>query len=223
MPLNKNAEPFFNFTGMGNSKSKIWFIGIEEGGEAIPSLDELEAEKGKCNNEPFMDDAAYPTRVWDIISDLLYDKFINENGLKKEEYRKRLFHKDYSFFFLAELFPLPKSSTDLSKWPEQYKEFFGYGKADYLKYLSDVRKYHYKVVYDAWLTANPDLTICFGSTYHYEFINLLKLGHSDFETSENKKLYYFNNKKIVLTPFFNNYLKSEVRTELKNIIKEVNV
>ena len=87
-----------------------------------------------------------------------------------------------------------------------------------MKYLSDVRSTRYPIINDKWNEVKPSLTICFGSTYWPEFENLFKLGHSSFETYNNGSIRHYPKEKILLSKFFNNYLKIDERDMLRNWI-----
>ena len=220
--LNQNFATFCMYLGSGNIKSKIWFVGIEEGGEAVTE-DNLKQQLMLCEKETqFFEDASSKTPVWNIIADLLYDKFKDVYQLERRDYRQKMFSEKYSNFFLTELFPLPKPNT--SSWSENYIKIFGYGNNDYAKYLSDVRSFRYPMIYNKWNEIKPELTICFGSTYWNEFVNLFKLGHSKYEQLNGSTLIEYPNEKIILTPFFDyRKIKSGDIAKLKNIISSLSV
>ncbi|MDR3611051.1 MAG: hypothetical protein P4L27_10845, partial [Ignavibacteriaceae bacterium] len=210
------------YIGSGNINSKIWFVGIEEGGDPITEKN-LEEQLVICRNESqYFKDASSKTPVWGIIADLLYDKYLEEHKLGKKEYRQNMFNKDYSYFFLAELFPLPRPNT--SSWSEDYNKIFGYSKDDYKKYLSDVRSFRYPIIYKKWIEVKPSLTICLGSSYWNEFINLFNLGHSRFINLPGSSLIKYPDQNIILAPFFDyRRIKSEDRITLKQIVNDVRV
>jgi|ERR1035438_10111249 hypothetical protein len=220
--LNENFMSLCNYIGSGNISSKIWFVGIEEGGEAISEKD-LDEQLSKCQEEhKYFNDASSKTPVWGIIADLLYDKYLDKHKLGKKEYRQNMFNENYSYFFLAELFPLPKPNT--SSWSEDYNKIFGYSKNDFYQYLSDVRSFRYPIIYKKWMEIKPSLTICFGSSYWNEFINLFKLGHSRFINLPGSGLIKYPDENIILTPFFDyRRIKSEDRMTLKQIVNDISV
>lgn len=214
--LNKNFETFCKYLGAGNINSKIWFVGVEEGGKPV-SEKNLEKQLSTCKKgTQFFDNASSNTPVWNIISTLLYDKFSKVHKLNIDEYREKLFSKEYSYFFLTELFPLPK--INISNWPENYFKIFGYNNNDYYKYLSDIRSYRYPIIFNKWNEVKPKLTICFGVTFWNEFINLFKLSHSPFEKIDNYNLIKYSNENIVLAPFFNN---RTIKTKEIDILKQL--
>lgn len=69
--LNKNFKTLCEFLGHGNIESKIWFVGIEEGGDNI-TKDNLQEQLSICRNiTQFIPSAKGNTSVWKIIADLL--------------------------------------------------------------------------------------------------------------------------------------------------------
>ena len=220
--LNENFISFCKYLGTGNINSKIWFVGIEEGGEAVTEKN-LSQQLAICEKETrFLDDSSDNTPVWNTISELLYEKFFNNHQLKKHFYRQQIFSNKYPYFFLTELLPLPKSKT--TDWPNEYYKIFGYNKNDYYRYLSDVRWFRYPNIFNEWDKTKPSITICFGSTFWNEFINLFKLGHSAFVKLSGLNILKYPKENIILTPFFGNgAIKREERMKLKELINNTSV
>lgn len=218
--VKENFAIFCKYLGSGDINSKLWFVGIEEGGEVITEQNLSEQIKLCKQETQFFDDASSSTPVWSIISELLYEKFSQKNNLDKQEYRKKLFHKDFSYFFLTELFPLPRPNN--STWSENYYKLFGYTQSDFYEYLSDVRSFRFPILYNKWAEKKPELTICFGSTYWNEFINLFRLGHSAFNNLPDSDILIFPKEKVLLCPFFDyRIIKSKERDILKNYIDKM--
>lgn len=63
----ENFDAFNNFKGMGNPDSKIWFVGLEEGGEPI-SQKNIDEKVRECSIFPYYMDAEdvqkSNTQVW---------------------------------------------------------------------------------------------------------------------------------------------------------------
>lgn len=196
---NENFMSFCKSLGSGTIESKIWFVGIEEGGSPIDDTNLLE-QLSRCKESLNFPYVSGNTAVWKIISDLMWEKYSNKIKIDKKEYRNKIFSEDYPHFFLTELFPLPKPNT--SSWSDNYVKIFGYSKNDYFKYLSDVRSIRFPIIYKKWLEVNPLITICFGSSYWDKFINLFKLGHSRFINIDGSGLRKYPKENILLTPFF---------------------
>jgi len=199
------------FLGYGCPKSKIWFIGIEEGGK----IEELNSElKQRKEQYIFREDAPEKTKVWDVIAQLMF-KLFEPQEIIYSEYRKKIFSQDYNYFFLTNLFPLPRPNTN--SWPSEYEEYFGIKEFNCNKYLSMVRSYRYKLIYNKWKSCGPKITICYSSTFYHEFIHLLNLGHSKYECLLENKIYFYPDENVLLTPFFNNM---NINKRTFDIIKE---
>ena len=203
------------FLGHGNPDNKIWFIGIEEGGDIGDKETFEDVLKKRQNNKYlFMENSNQKTQVWDIISNLM-------NEVTQKFDRGNMFDEHTSSFFLSNLFPLPKPNISNEKLSE-YSQYFGDDILDYYKYLSLVRSERYPIIYDVWKEKNPLLTICFGSNYHTEFINLLDLGHSKFTSILNGKLFYYKTEKVLLCPFFNyRFVNKDILEEIKMYIENM--
>lgn len=209
--MDKNLKTFMDFLGYGSPKSNIWFIGIEEGGKIIDFDSELEQRKYQYR---FRDNAQEKTRVWDIIAQFMY-KLYKLSEIQYDEYRNKMFSKDFQYFFLTNLFPLPK--PNINTWPPKYIKYFKINDFNYDKFLSIVRSYRYKIIYETWKLNRPKLTICFSSTFYHEFIHLLNLGHSRYDCLLGNKVYFYPDENVLLTPFFDN---KNIDDRVKNIIKE---
>lgn len=214
MSEKENLNTFMQFLGYGNPSNKIWFIGIEEGGNIIDYKTFKDELKKRQNNKYlYMENSNQRTQVWDIIFELMKDK-------KESLTRNNMFKKETSSFFLSNLFPLPKPHTT-SKILQEYQPYFGNVILDSQKYLSLTRFERYPIIYEMWKKEFPRLTICFGISYHAEFINLLNLGHSKYESILNGHLYYFEDEKVLLTPFFNRrFINNEILNMIKSYIKQ---
>ena len=202
--LKKTLKLSVTFWAMGKPDSNIWFVGIEEGGSTVEEDDlvrQLEVCKKITDFIPEAKENGSVPSIWNIISELMYDKTNNISNLTFEEYGSKLLSEDYSYFFLTNLFPLPRPQNN--KWSEKYIQMFGFESPD-LNYISDVRFNRYPLIYKLWKKSNPKLTICCGIGSWDEFINLLQLGHSFFNTSLNSRILYFPEEKVLLTPFFSN-------------------
>ena len=214
--LNDNFKLFCDFLGIGDINSKIWFIGIEEGGNITSN--NINEQLNICKKiTDYKSEAVENTQVWDIISELLFEKFSDVHKLSRTDYRKKMFNENYSYFFLTELFPLPKPK--LSTWPKQYADLFGFGQSDYYEYISAVRSRRFPPIYRNWIEKKPNLTICFGISYRYEFINLLQLGHIQFECLHGDRILYYPGENVLLCPFFNSrYFKDDDKMVVKELI-----
>ncbi|MCK9210526.1 MAG: hypothetical protein M0P61_06810 [Ignavibacteriaceae bacterium] len=218
--LNENFMAFCKFLGSGDINSKIWFVGIEEGGKTVTKKN-ISEQLTICKEETtFFPLASDNTPVWNIIAELLFSKYSNIHKLKDTEYRQKMFDEKYSCFFLTELFPLPRLNN--SSWEENYTELFGYSQSDYFDYLSDVRSFRFPIIYKKWIEKRPTITICFGSTYRYEFINLFQLGHSRFINLPDTGILNYPKENILLCPFFNyRTIKNKERDILKELINKL--
>jgi len=214
MNKRENLNVFIQFLGYGNLASKIWFIGIEEGGNISDEKTFTEElNKRKENRFLYLEESKEKTQVWDIIATLIKEVMPSIS-------RTDMFREETSSFFLSNLFPLPRPTTLSQKFSE-YKPYFGEDIVDPNKYQSIVRSERYPIIYRNWIKYSPKLTICFGSGYHNEFENLLKLGHSKFDSLSDGNLFYFSDEKVLLTPFFNyRILKDQMIREIKKVIKE---
>ncbi|MDR3669181.1 MAG: hypothetical protein P4L35_20315 [Ignavibacteriaceae bacterium] len=218
-PLNENFITFSKFLGYGDIKSKLWFVGIEDSGESITEVN-LNERLSECREETlYINEVAGKNSVWSIIEKLLWDNFSIKHKLNEKEYLKKMFSKEYSYFFLTELFPLPKSINRFS-WPERYKDIFEYSKDDYFKYLSDVHSFRYPIIHNKWVEVKPYLTICFGALYWDEFIHLFNLGHSKFIDLPDSGLRMFPSENILLSPFFDYRLRRNDILTLKQLIHD---
>jgi len=217
--LNENFVAFCKFLGSGDINSKIWFVGIEEGGRPVTKKN-ISEQLTLCKKETTFFKDAGKTNVWDIIAELLYNKCANIHKLKDTEYRQKMFDEKYSCFFLTELFPLPRPNN--SGWGEDYTELFGYSQSAYYDYLSDVRSFRFPIIYKKWIEKRPSITICFGSSYWNEFINLFQLGHSPFINIPDTDIVHYQKENIILCPFFNfRTIKNKERDVLKKFISEL--
>lgn len=207
---------FNEYLGSGTVDSKIWFVGVEEGAE-VNNETELERQLIACKEQQrYFEDASDKTSVWWIIAKLMHPLFSQDIAIEK--FKRDMFQKQHSHFFLTELFPLPKSNT--SVWPEHYKEFFGYGKEDHDSYLSVVRSTRYPIIYAKWKEVKPAITICFSSENWSEFENLFMLGHSSFESHNHRNIRYYPEERIVLSKFFNYSIKADEKESLQKWIKQ---
>jgi hypothetical protein len=216
--MNSNFIEFSEFPGLGNPSSKLWFVGIEEACDI--SKNNLDEELRKCKNDGYFDNAVTDTKVWPIIAELIYDKFKDKHNLTSTEFRLKMFTKEYSYFFLTELFPIPRPNT--KSWSSEYTEIFEYENADDDKYISDVRSYRYPIIYKKWMDAKPALTICFSLGYWYEYINLFLLGHSEYQRI-GKNIILYPKENMLVTPFFMNTLSGEDRTIIKSFITKCEI
>jgi hypothetical protein len=138
--MTNNLSTFLKFPGIGNPDSQIWFIGIEEGGEL--SMSEIN-QSLPIQQKYFRDIVNESTHVWDIIAELIFEKYKPLHKFNSvEEFRKIMFSEYYSYFFLTQLFPLPNKNT--STWGENYQKSFGY-EARGSEYLSDIHNIRYHV------------------------------------------------------------------------------
>jgi hypothetical protein len=204
---------FCQYLGSGNVDSKLWFVGIEEGGEIVEA--DLQRQLDVCKEQnSYFSDTSSRTSVWRIIAELVHPLYPN---IPFEEFRRDLFlDAEHSHFFLTELFPL--SRPNISGWPDQYKRLFGYGAKDTEQYLSDVRSTRYPIIYNKWNKVKPSLTICFGKTYWGEFENLFKVGHSFFKIHNQGNIRFYPQERIIMCKFINNYRKADEIDELRDFI-----
>lgn len=219
--MNENFMAFASFFGFGDQLSKIWFVGIEEGGTAV-TQDNLDEQLARIRNgSSFFDNAEANTDVWNIIADIMWDGIREHCAIPFQEYRLKMFTRVYSHFFLSELFPLPRPNTD--SWPEEYFDIFEYGSEDYFRYLSDVRSFRFPQIYNLWNSiAKPEITVCFGGTVMDEFTHLFKLGHSHFDSYCNGKIFFFPEEKVLITPFFNRRTLNKCeRQKIKDLVRPV--
>ena len=98
MNTKQNLDTYLHFLGHGNPDNKIWFVGIEEGGD-IGDKDSFKdvLKERKQNQYLFMESTNQKTQVWDIIYKLVIE--INQNID-----RSNMFDKQTSSFFLSNLF-----------------------------------------------------------------------------------------------------------------------
>jgi len=210
--MNSNLDTFMRFIGYGNPSSKIWFVGIEEGGDI--SSDEIfnkELLKRKGKTYIYQDIEGQYSRTWDIIFDVIRQKYPH---MRKTD----MFKEDKSEIFLSNLFPLPKPTTRSRNY-ETYRKHFGdiITKDMEIEYRSLIRSERYPIIYNLWRAQKPHITICFGMSYHCEFMLLFQLGHSRVENLYCKNVYYFPDERVLLTPFFN---KRFISNEVLQLIKK---
>ncbi|MDR3668349.1 MAG: hypothetical protein P4L35_16015 [Ignavibacteriaceae bacterium] len=198
--MNDNFKVFSQFLGLGKVNSKLWFVEIEEYGETIKERGLADQLKYRSEQRSYFNNAPDKSPVWKAIVELLYQKYSKSNKPSMGDFRKELFlDEEHSHFFLTDLMPLPQSNPQ--DWSDKYKKLFGYGKDDYLKYLSDVRSTRYPIIYRKWKEVKPRVTVCFGSSHWDEYVNLFNLGHSSFEVLNGHR--YFPGENIYLVQFRN--------------------
>lgn len=193
----ENFIAFNSFKGLGNPDSKLWFVGLEEGGDSI-SNDNIEEQVKECYRFPcFVPPEKiklYKTQVWDYISKFLI-QYLNIKDKDWSSYREIMFSETDSQFFLTELFPLPKKS--FKHWANEYGELFGFSFSDKKKYINEVITNRFPMLFNLWKEKNPDLTICFGKTGWKYFIELFRLDCINY----GEKFKIDKTKNVILIPF----------------------
>lgn len=216
----ENFKAFCHYLGLGTINSKIWFVGIEEGGQAVSELNISEQLENCRIQKSDIETVSGKTQVWNTMSKLIHEKYFDLIQLNYQAYRDKLFNKDFPYFFSIELLPLPRPNN--SSWPEDYPKLFGYKKTEYSKYLSDVRLIRYPDIYKNWIKAKPSLTICYGKGYWNEFIDLFGLADSTFEKINGGRLKYFPKENVILSYFFSNRsLHNKDNDVLRKLIAKV--
>jgi len=215
--MNDNLRTFCDFLGMGDPNSKIWFVGLEEGGNAIVRIS-IDKMKKSCKEYPYYfrikaGDKISP--VWNYMSKIVL-QYETDNFINWKLYREMMFCKGYSKFFSTELFPLPKNSYN--NWGKDYKYLFGFSEDEIDDYKSEVASYRYPKIKKLWDETNPIITICYGKNAWNYFEMLFQLSNCDSELINTFKI--FPEHKIIFSPFFGrwHFYNNKVN-ELVEIIK----
>lgn len=215
MNTEKNLNIFMQFLGYGCPKSKIWFIGLEEGGDSI-SKDNLKKKLKEYLRFPFYiepeDVKSTKTQVWDYISKFLLE-YLKMRDIDWRSYREIMFTKSHSKFFLTELFPLPKKR--FKDWSKEYIELFGFRFHDRNEYIQEVHENRFPLIYNLWKHENRSLTICFGKSGWKDYKKLLHLDCVEFY----KNCEIDKSKKVVLIPFLGYHWVSNLF--IKNLAEEL--
>ena len=197
--MNQNLKIFSEFLGSGNPNSKLWFAGLEEGGDPV-TYDNLNYQLELCKEFPYyfeMDSPIPRTGVWIIMSKILAN--IEEKTMVNwRDYRLKLFSENHSKVFLTELYPLPKN--DFKKWGNEYKDIFGFNYNEIDQYKKLMKNYRFPLIKNLWELNKPKCTICFGKECWEDFKELFLL--NDEEKIQFHKFLYYKEKNIILTPFF---------------------
>lgn len=212
--MNKNFEIVNSFKGFGEPKDSIWFIGIEEGG----IMDEDIVQKysmGIYNTEKKGENEG--SDVYQIISKIMVQLIYQKDNLDWYKYKDERLFRHNEKVFQTNVYPLGR--PDESTWSKKYKALFAFGKNDIAKYREVVTQERFPMLYNFWRENEPKLTICFGKGHWKEFITLLKLDSNLFHDENDSIIKVHPEKKVVLTPFFNNRFMSTNR--IQNLIEVV--
>jgi hypothetical protein len=193
-----NPETAFNivnrYLGWGDpGEGGIWFVGIEEAdpwGEPdkeYPNDGQMsKLDRARNQIKSFKDrtrcnwyscdtaDALYKptrTRVFPNIAKIVCNFSTIEKDRKN--YRDNHLFREGCRVFQANLFPLGKPNT--AKWPDYYKDLFGYDKGDRELYEEKVKETRFKEIYRRWSESKPQVTICLGRSYEDKFGELFNL------------------------------------------------
>lgn len=155
----------------------------------------------------------YYTKVYDIMSKIAV-------GLTKAEdwmtYRNQHLLTEGSNEFQLNLFPLGKKN--LKEWSSDYEKAFGFvSKKEYIEYVRGTR---FKILREFWEESKPKYTLCFGMSHLNEFKSALALEQLPWMTVGEFQV--CKEKRVVVTPFFVNFLMSGQRiNELVAILHEL--
>lgn len=201
------------FRGYGDPAASVWFIGIEEGGEAwTADTDEHCKEiqlykRGVVTVNP--DKAGeLDARIYQTISKVL--AAADGGRLEWWDYlAKSLFREDGQPAFMMNLFPLGRPNT--REWPSHYGQVFGL--KDWRVYEELVRKTRFKMLREFWNEHPRKLTVCFGKSCWHLFKELLEMGDGRFKEFPRSGGWACcsESPKVVLAPFFNSRLMSDAR------------
>ena len=217
---NKMTEYFGilnGFIGIGEPIGGIWFVGLEEACKwTETNIKDIEIYKGK--NYLFVKAGKIAenaskygrkfTQVYDIMSKILI--YFRHIATDYNNYRNNVLLQQGSGAFQVNLYPLGKRR--LSDWPDNYKEFFGFGKNDKGQYLSAVREKRFPAIRQFWRKSNPSATISFGRTHWHDFIELFEL-HKEEYVEKGSRIRIYKEKKIILTDFFVNFWMTRERID----------
>ena len=115
--------------------------------------------------------------------------------------------------FQTELYPLGKKNLSTKNLTLNK---FGLNEQEYYRLVEDIR---FPLLYDFWKDSNAVLTICYGSTFESKFIKLFNLNESKSIVIDNMR--FFNQEKIIITPFFiNRHMGFKRVYKLVSILKD---
>lgn len=213
-----------NFKGIGNVHGQYWFIGIEEAYDFTENLDSIVKEYSKAEYltvapSRIIDDSksskGHYTKIYDIMS-----KIIVGPDADWRKYRNCSLLQVNSNEFQMNLYPLGK--PNVAAWKKQkYEEIFGFQSMD--DYMKIVRENRFPNLRRFRKEYYPKATICFGSKYADDFMDVFEIGHNDKCVSlDGGRIQFFPESKIFLTPFFRYNLlpHSRIKT-LRNAIHEM--
>jgi hypothetical protein len=186
------------FLGYGDPETaRLWFFGIEETLQ-FKSLDEL-MRTIKTPFEQYQGCKDSQTTVYPIMSKVAIG-LLGQNWQEQwPEYRDKKLFSTGSEVVQANLYPLGKARV--SKWPDEYVEWFGLDQDQYLQWIADDNSGRFAFIRKTRSEYQNPLTICFGATVWHDFIKCFNLEYSLFIGYQDLFRFY-PHERVILTPFF---------------------
>jgi len=117
--------------------------------------------------------------------------------------------------YLVELFPFPRHKHN--HWEEAYSKLLPNEVDSLTSFVNWVIGARIEFLRGVWETSNPDITICMGSTRFIEYRWLFDL----IETPRREgNVFYFEKKRVIITPFFD-YRKGMPTLEIEKLISKL--
>jgi hypothetical protein len=194
-----------NFKGFGNPSGNFWFVGIEESLKIEPTkLPEIVADykNGFLVVKPneIADDLKKFGRSYTKVYDIMSKIIAGFQDLNWRKYRVDNLLQINSQEFQMNLYPLGKKT--IKEWPHYYNELFHLQSfANYSKIVIEKR---FPLLRNFRLKNNPLITICFGLSYIEDFKKAFDLNNTVELSYNNKQIFYYPEKRVIITPFFDN-------------------
>lgn len=223
MGAKENFERVCHYVGFGDPDGGLWFMGIEES-KAWKSTDEI--------NEFF---GPRPGLSWRGAAACVCEKPAESRSERIAEWEAKIAaplstsRKDLETFknevlwsrdskvFHANVYPLCKPGTDPEKWPDSYRELFGFSRDDRARYESAVRDVRFPILKELRAEAKPQAIVCLGQEYWPVFRDLLGLSESD-EGPHDPKLEVFSRDRVILAPHYSYGHLSSVAEEITQVL-----
>lgn len=227
--MTKYFDILNRFMGYGAPTARIWFIGIEEGGEPWkkdPKEDIDYYEKYKQRILPvapgeIKDQAAKKgrgyTQTYLIMSKILVE--FRAAGTDPTIYRNELLYQPRHEVFSTNLYPLGKPHE--MDWPEHYDCLFGLsGRDEYQEKVKDIENGRFGMLRALWKAYCPLATICFGKGHWDDFRFLFDLNEETEMVVQDASIRFHKKERIILTYFFDSrFMNGEGIRKVVEIMK----
>jgi len=186
------------YLGWGNPKGKVWFVGLEPGGDGYTSLKDVvkmvRAKKSLVAPYEGVAGGHVAEKEAQILSGLRSDG----DNQWRAYIRDHLWTKE-GVVLHANIFPLDRPGTD--RWPPQYKRLFGFGAEDWDEYVYWVEKLRWPLLRKLKEEVSPTATICFGSSFRAYFKTAFGLLESVKSFVNEPRIVVYEKERVILTPF----------------------